>query len=77
MSEKNAANWERNARRYDRATLLLNTSFDDMAQAVADAVSGSADVLQIAAGTGLVTRVGPRSWAAMSPRTSLPRCWRS
>ncbi|HJN72509.1 MAG TPA: class I SAM-dependent methyltransferase [Myxococcota bacterium] len=47
--------WEKNARRYDRATLLLNKNFSGMAQAVADAVAGSEDVLEIAAGTGLVT----------------------
>lgn len=40
----------------DRATLLLNMSCNDMGRAVADAVSGSAEVLEIAAGTGLVTR---------------------
>ncbi len=47
--------WERNARRYDRATLLLNRRFHEMASLVAEAVRGAGTVLEIAAGTGLVT----------------------
>lgn len=47
--------WERNARRYDRATLFLNRKFPQMAVQVARDFSGRARVLEIAAGTGLVT----------------------
>jgi len=47
--------WERHARRYDRATMLLNRRFPEMASHVAEAVRGRARVLEVAAGTGLVT----------------------
>lgn len=47
--------WRRQARRYDRAIDLLNRRFDQMALDVAAEVEG-AQVLEIAAGTGLVTR---------------------
>ena len=36
--------------------MLLNKNFSQMAKAVAEAVSGSSNVLELAAGTGLVTR---------------------
>lgn len=47
--------WDDHARSYDRVTLLLNRRFAVMAGRVADIVAGSAMVLEIAAGTGLVT----------------------
>ena len=47
--------WAAQARRYDRATLLLNRRHPDMAAAVAHAVDGLDSVLELAAGTGLVT----------------------
>ena len=53
--------WRRHARRYDRVTLLLNSRFDQLAGRVAGAIEGAARVLEIAAGTGLVTvRIAPR-----------------
>ena len=47
--------WARHARRYDRATLALNRNFGRMAVEVAARVQGL-EVLELAAGTGLVTR---------------------
>ncbi len=57
MTKKRQDNefWRRQARRYDRAIDLLNRRFDQMAIDVAAEVEG-AQVLEIAAGTGLVTR---------------------
>lgn len=55
MSTPEQHYWERNAQRYDRATLMLNRRFSEMAGAVADAVQTEGTVLEIAAGTGLVT----------------------
>ena len=53
--------WRRQARSYDRAIDLLNSRFDEMALDVAAEVEG-AEVLEIAAGTGLVTqRLAPRA----------------
>ncbi len=49
------AYWARHARRYDRATLALNRNFERMAREVAARVEGL-EVLELAAGTGLVTR---------------------
>lgn len=46
--------WTWHAERYDRATLLLNRRFRRMVARVAEAARG-ADVLEVAAGTGLVT----------------------
>jgi ubiquinone/menaquinone biosynthesis C-methylase UbiE len=47
--------WQRHARRYDRATLMLNRRFPDMAAFVTQDLRGSDLVLEVAAGTGLVT----------------------
>lgn len=47
--------WRTQASRYDRAIALLNRRFDAMAEDTAIAVAGSRAVLEIAAGTGLVT----------------------
>ena len=46
--------WSRHARRYDRATRALNRRFMEMARNVAERVRGL-EVLELAAGTGLVT----------------------
>jgi ubiquinone/menaquinone biosynthesis C-methylase UbiE len=46
--------WSTHARRYDRATLALNRNFKAMARGVAQRVAGM-EVLELAAGTGLVT----------------------
>lgn len=48
--------WRRHANRYDRVARLLNGKFDEMVARVAELVNGSARVLEIAAGTGLVTQ---------------------
>lgn len=47
--------WERHARKYDRVTLFLNRRFPLMAGQVAQDLAGRGRVLEIAAGTGLVT----------------------
>ena len=48
--------WDRQARRYDRVTLLLNARMVEMARVAADTVKGKQDVLEVAAGTGLMTQ---------------------
>ncbi len=55
MAETDSRYWKRHARRYDRATLFLNRRFGAMADRVAESIRGSQRVLEIAAGTGLVT----------------------
>lgn len=47
--------WERHANRYDRATRLLARPVPRMLELTAGAVRGKARVLEVAAGTGLVT----------------------
>lgn len=47
--------WDKHARRYDRVTKLLNRHFVNMADAVAATLDDHSRVLEIAAGTGLVT----------------------
>ena len=49
--------WRRHAQRYDRVTTLLNRRFFSMARAVASAVEDCDEILEVAAGTGLVTEV--------------------
>ena len=56
MSEQTSY-WSRQARRYDRATLLLNRRFRQMAERVARDVAEAESVLEVAAGTGLITAV--------------------
>ena len=55
-ASKDSAFWRRHANRYDRVARLLNRRFDDMAGRVAQLVDGPTRVLEIAAGTGLVTQ---------------------
>ncbi len=55
-TNKDPAFWKRHANRYDRVARLLNSNFDEMVARVAELVDGSARVLEIAAGTGLVTQ---------------------
>ena len=60
MADTDSRYWRRHARRYDRATLILNRRFPTMADWVAESIRDSRRVLEIAAGTGLVTaRVAP------------------
>ncbi len=47
--------WERHARRYDAATWILARPVPRMLELVAGAVRGRARVLEVGAGTGLVT----------------------
>ena len=47
--------WERHAKRYDRSTRLLSRPVPRMLELSVDAVKGRARVLEVAAGTGLVT----------------------
>lgn len=52
--------WERHAKRYDRSTRFLSRPVPRMLELVVDAVKGKGRVLEVAAGTGLVTlAVGP------------------
>jgi len=65
--------WERHARRYDRAIKLFNRGLLAMAGAVADTVGNANDVLEIAAGAGLVTQVvGPPRKALCGNRQQSP-----
>jgi ubiquinone/menaquinone biosynthesis C-methylase UbiE len=47
--------WERHAKRYDRATRLLARPVPRMLELAASAAKGRARVLEVAAGTGLLT----------------------
>lgn len=55
VSETESRYWKRHARRYDSVTLLINRNFRAMADRVAKSIQGADRVLEIAAGTGLVT----------------------
>ena len=55
MVETESRYWQRHARRYDRATVLLNRRFGALADRVAEALQGARRVLEVGAGTGLVT----------------------
>ncbi len=63
--------WQEQARRYDRAVRLLNRRFDEMARAVASSVQGCGEVLEVAAGTGLVSqRLAPKVGRLVATDTS-------
>lgn len=47
--------WERHAKRYDRSTRILARPVPRMLELAVEAVRGDARVLEVAAGTGLVT----------------------
>jgi ubiquinone/menaquinone biosynthesis C-methylase UbiE len=47
--------WERTAARYDTSMLLFGGPLEEMKRRVAEAVDGRSRVLELAAGTGLVT----------------------
>ena len=53
--------WERNAARYDRSMLILGGPMPRTLLLVAEAVRGAGEVLEVAAGTGLVTEVVARA----------------
>lgn len=53
--DRNPEFWRRHARRYDRAIGWLNRRFQDVARRAAKDVAGCESVLEVAAGTGLVT----------------------
>lgn len=53
--ERERAYWERHARNYDLSMRLLGRPFPTMLALTAAEVAGSGDVLEVAAGTGLVT----------------------
>lgn len=59
--EHGRAYWERHARNYDRSMGLLGGPVPRMVELAARAVQGSAKVLEVAAGTGLVTSALARS----------------
>ena len=61
VADRGADFWRAQAQRYDRAVGFLNRRFEAMAREVGDAVDGCQDVLEVAAGTGLVTQhIAPR-----------------
>lgn len=56
-AERDRAYWERHAARYDRSLGPLGRPLPRMLELVGEAVTGSGRVLELAAGTGLVTPV--------------------
>ena len=56
MSEEERQYWERHAKNYDRSMAVLGRPLTRMIELAADAVCGASKVLEVAAGTGLVTR---------------------
>lgn len=56
VTDHDSAFWRRHANRYDRVARLLNGNFGNMVARVAELVDGSGRVLEIAAGTGLLTQ---------------------
>ncbi len=55
------AYWERHARKYDRSVAILRRPLPRMLELVAEETSGARSVLEVAAGTGLVTEAIARS----------------
>lgn len=53
--DRNPAYWQRHARRYDRGLAVLNRRFGQVAALVAEEARGRDHVLELAAGTGLLT----------------------
>ncbi|MFN0252743.1 MAG: class I SAM-dependent methyltransferase [Kofleriaceae bacterium] len=54
-SETGRSYWERHAKRYDRSTRFLSRPVPRMLELAVDAAKGKARVLEVAAGTGLIT----------------------
>lgn len=59
--DRDRAYWDRQAARYDLSMKLLGRPMPRMVQLVEDAARGAAHVLEVAAGTGLVTMAIARS----------------
>ena len=55
MTDPGRGYWERHAKRYDRSTRFLSRPVPRMLELVTDAARGRARVLEVAAGTGLLT----------------------
>ena len=55
MSERDRSYWERHAKNYQRSMALLGRPIPRMVELASDAVRGAGNVLEVAAGTGLVT----------------------
>lgn len=53
--EKGRAYWDRHAKNYDRSMVLIGRPIPRMVELAAEAVQGASRVLEVAAGTGLVT----------------------
>jgi phosphatidylethanolamine/phosphatidyl-N-methylethanolamine N-methyltransferase len=54
-SETGRSYWERHAKRYDRSTRFLSRPVPRMLELAVEAARGKARVLEVAAGTGLIT----------------------
>jgi phosphatidylethanolamine/phosphatidyl-N-methylethanolamine N-methyltransferase len=55
VTDPGRAYWERHAKRYDRSTRFLSRPVPRMLELAVEAVRGKARVLEVAAGTGLLT----------------------
>lgn len=55
MSDAGRSYWERHAKRYDRSTRLLSRPVPRMLELAVEAARGKVRVLEVAAGTGLIT----------------------
>lgn len=55
MSDDERSYWDKHAKNYDRSMSLLGRPIPRMVQLAAEAVRGAGRVLEVAAGTGLVT----------------------
>lgn len=53
--DKGRAYWNRHAKNYDRSMVLIGRPIPKMVELAAEAVRGASRVLEVAAGTGLVT----------------------
>ncbi len=53
--DRNLAYWRKHARRYDRALRILNRRFGTVVALAAEDTRGAGEVLEVAAGTGLLT----------------------
>src|SRR5687768_2445157 len=53
--ERGRAYWERHAKRYDRSTRFLSRPVPRMLELAVEAARGKGRVLEVAAGTGLIT----------------------